>query len=442
LSISPFEEAIKSTISILEESHQDPVSHWTEEIESRAGLGSFLKAFVIWIQERGVKMRFILAEYPFLEYSGTYWCIHAELGGMTTDLSPFLWLFDESSPKLQQWIALNSKMTGYQLSAMDQGPDGLDQNAIMDLESMALEHRVGIPHILSRIGLPNIVSTALRHVPLATGDAFYVAASAGRIAVVKHLLGSLTTGAISQRSFLLSLDGAIKNGHSEILGELFKHSHACLEEELIHGAVLTSLILSCMTGDDYIAAVALDRFDLRNGYFGHDQVKSIFEDVIERRQGKVGAFKDINMDDIAEILESFSIEHWTPFMIASAFGNSQIIFLLTERTGPRPTPSEIQCALWTALSNQDIKTMKAILQTSNGILDEATMMAMACFSGSRELVQLLLENGVDINTDLNGFTPLGIALNQGHEELVNFLTDEGADGSITGGATPAAGMAD
>lgn len=120
-------------------------------------------------------MRFILAEY-----SSTYWCIHAELGSMTTDLSAFLWLFDESPRKLQKWIALNSKITGYQLSAMNQGPGGLDQGAIIDLESMALEHRVGIPHILSRIGLPNIVSTALRHVPLVTGNAFYVAASAGR----------------------------------------------------------------------------------------------------------------------------------------------------------------------------------------------------------------------------------------------------------------------
>ncbi|KAH6873465.1 hypothetical protein B0T10DRAFT_466250 [Thelonectria olida] len=107
-------------------------------------------------------------------------------------------------------------------------------------------------------------------------------------------------------------------------------------------------------------------------------------------------------------------------------------YLLTRRTGPEPTPSEIDSALWTALQNEDTKTMSAILQTSNGILDETTMMAMACFSGSTEFAQLLLENGADINMDLKGFAPLDIASSQGHEELVKLLKDNRVDDSVRG----------
>lgn len=431
--MSPFEESAKLAIAILEESHQDPVAHWTEEIESRDGLGNFLHAFIISIQERSIKMRLILQEYPFLQYSGTYWCIHAELGSDSVDLGEFPWIFDESSPKLQQWIALNSRKTGYQLRAMDQGPGGLDQGAIMDLDSMTFEQPLGISHILSRIGLENIVNTTLRHIPSAKGDAFYVAASAGRIAVVRHLLQGTTIGSISQRSFLLSFDAAIANGHADVVGELFKHSHAGLEANQIYGAVMTALILSCITGDDRIATIALDRFDICNGYFSHDQVKSIFDRAMEHRPTKERASK---MDDAVAFLERFSIGYWTPFMIASAFGNPQIIFLLTKRTGPKPTPSEIEFALWTALHNGDTKTRNAIIQTSNGILDESIMMAMACFSGNTEFAQILLENGSDINMDLRGFTPLDIASNQGHEELVKLLRDKQVDDSAADEPTP------
>ncbi|KAH7133996.1 hypothetical protein EDB81DRAFT_886807 [Dactylonectria macrodidyma] len=291
-------------------------------------------------------MRFILAEYPFLEYSGTFWCIHAESGSANVDLGEFPWLFDQNSPKLRQWIALNSRIAGYQLRAMDQGPGGLDQAAIMGLEDMSLEQPVGISHILSLIGLPNIASTTLKYAPSATGDAF-----------------------------------------------------------------------------------ALDRFDLGSGYFSHDQVKSIFDEM-ERHPSAERASR---MHTAVEAMEGFSIGHWTPFTIASVFGNCQIILLLAQRTGPQPTASEVQFALWTALNHDgDTKTINAILQTSNGILDESIMMSMACFSGSIGLVQQLLENGANVNMDLKGSTPLDISSSQSHDELVRALKAKGAGVSSTG----------
>ncbi|PWI64509.1 hypothetical protein PCL_09590 [Purpureocillium lilacinum] len=244
--------------------------------------------------------------------------------------------------------------------------------------------------------------TALRRIPFAAGDAFQAATAAGEYAVV-----SRTTGTISQSFFLLSIDAAIRNQHSEALEELLTHSRACLDESLTHGAAQTALLRSCMTGDDSIATVALNHFDLHEGYFSHDSVASVFDNLKERRRGNVGVS---DMKDLAIILEGFRIEHWTPFMIASAFGNFQIIAILKNCTGPKPTPSEIEFALWTASNNRDIKTMRAILEISNGILDQNTIMAMACFQGNKDLVQLLLDNGANINIDLEGSTALGIAM--------------------------------
>ncbi|KAH7247572.1 ankyrin repeat-containing domain protein [Fusarium redolens] len=290
--------------------------------------------------------------------------------------------------------------------------------------TMPLELPVGISHILSRIGLKEIVNTTLTYAPSATADAFHVAASAGRTAVVEHLLYSTTLGSISQRSFFLGLEAAMIKGHSEVVKELFNHSHDYLEQNLIEGATIRALILSCIMGNVSMATTALSRFDLCSGHFVHDMVKSIFDDLTEHSPNGERASK---MDAATTFLEDFSIGLWTPFMIASAFGNYNIIFLLAKCSGPDPTISETQFALWTALHNEDTQTMSACFQTANGILDKSTMMAMACFSGNTEFARLLLENGADVNMDLKGSTPLEIASSQGHEELIRVLKDNGAN---------------
>ena len=54
-------------------------------------------------------------------------------------------------------------------------------------------------------------------------------------------------------------------------------------------------------------------------------------------------------------------------------------------------------------------------------------MQYAVLSGRREIAELLIEKGVDINTDESGPTPLDIAIMIGRTEIAKMLITKGAD---------------
>jgi ankyrin repeat protein len=56
----------------------------------------------------------------------------------------------------------------------------------------------------------------------------------------------------------------------------------------------------------------------------------------------------------------------------------------------------------------------------------ATALTAAAFHGDTETVKLLLSRGADINSDLDGCTPLGLAKLRKHAEVVNLLSKQGA----------------
>jgi ankyrin repeat protein len=55
-------------------------------------------------------------------------------------------------------------------------------------------------------------------------------------------------------------------------------------------------------------------------------------------------------------------------------------------------------------------------------------LSYAAKRGHKEIVELLIANGADVNTkDVVGMTPLHIAARRGHKEIVELLIDNGMD---------------
>lgn len=98
-----------------------------------------------------------------------------------------------------------------------------------------------------------VANTFRKHRQLATkacsfGKRICLHIAISRIAVVNHVFGNLNIGSIFQVSFLLGLYATITNGHSGVVGKLFRYNHAFLEKIPIYGPVVMALILSCIRG--------------------------------------------------------------------------------------------------------------------------------------------------------------------------------------------------
>ncbi len=126
-----------------------------------------------------------------------------------------------------------------------------------------------------------------------------------------------------------------------------------------------------------------------------------------------------------------------------------ITFLALEAAPPShlyaPQPmSDSGNELWQAVRWGEVNRIKAYLSSGGdpyGVEPEfgATLMSLAAYAGQRELVALLIEQGLDINhRDARGNTPLHAAAYFGHSEIVRLLIGANArrDVENRGGRTP------
>ena len=105
-----------------------------------------------------------------------------------------------------------------------------------------------------------------------------------------------------------------------------------------------------------------------------------------------------------DIKAARGIDVATPLIVACSSGNESIVRLLLE--------SEAEASEGVLCNSQD----------------KMTPLHVAAWNGSVEVAQLLIDHGVDVNTqDDSVGTPLVLAAYAGHYSMVEFLLDTGAD---------------
>ena len=89
--------------------------------------------------------------------------------------------------------------------------------------------------------------------------------------------------------------------------------------------------------------------------------------------------------------------------------------------------------IWEAASKGNIEAVKRHLATGTDVDVKGgwmviTPLHMAALNGHKEIVELLIAKGADINAkDDSEWTPLHWAADEGHKEVAEFLIAEGAD---------------
>ena len=197
----------------------------------------------------------------------------------------------------------------------------------------------------------------------------------------------------------------------------------------------TALCLACGVGNEDVVQLLLGRganFNLgdlgnRLTYFpacqrGRRTIAPIAQQLINR-----GA--DINVVNSA---------YGTPLNAACSKGDEAIVRLLLQQGVDIKAARGIDVAtpLIVACSSGNESIVRLLLESeaeaSEGVLcnsqDKMTPLHVAAWNGSVEVAQLLIDHGVDVNTqDDSVGTPLVLAAYAGHYSMVEFLLDTGAD---------------
>ncbi|KAJ7595588.1 ankyrin repeat-containing protein [Mycena floridula] len=88
-------------------------------------------------------------------------------------------------------------------------------------------------------------------------------------------------------------------------------------------------------------------------------------------------------------------------------------------------------ALYNAVTNRKLDIVKLLIEKGVS-LKKGQILHTACHWGSLEVVQFLVENGVDINALDRWGTALWAAIDRNKKEVVEFLIQSGADVNATG----------
>jgi ankyrin repeat protein len=64
---------------------------------------------------------------------------------------------------------------------------------------------------------------------------------------------------------------------------------------------------------------------------------------------------------------------------------------------------------------------------SKRVSDDYSVLHWACFRGSREILQILIDAKAEVNVaDSKGMTPLDMAIDKGHDDIAELLQSYGA----------------
>ncbi|KAJ3438986.1 no mechanoreceptor potential c isoform d-related [Anaeramoeba flamelloides] len=256
------------------------------------------------------------------------------------------------------------------------------------------------------------------------GDtALHIATKAGNLQVAFLL--------IEYGSYLSSLDQekrtplmiAAKYGRSEIL-QLYLNNQIDLERKDKQGR--NALYFACESGNVKIAQELI----LAGARLNTKSDKGNFPLYLAAHQGN-NVLAQLLLSSGAYVDQTY--DGWTPLLIACQNGSLQTVETLLDHNADLHycDPKDGFSAVFIAIENKHVDVFvelfnrKADLQSVNFYSE--TPIHIACQVGDLEIIQIMIQNNVDFNIkDENEMTPLMVAAENDHEEVVKLLLDNGA----------------
>jgi ankyrin repeat protein len=143
-------------------------------------------------------------------------------------------------------------------------------------------------------------------------------------------------------------------------------------------------------------------------------------------------------------LDAYNVNRDNPVLICCRTGQYRILEILLNKVGPEETKKyletwaeidgfvpllasaeldKVECIKICIKFNADIETRTA---DTNQIIAGATALHLACYYGRQASVKTLIDLGANVisQTTVNGWTPLHIAIKQGHVDIVRYLLSQ------------------
>lgn len=261
--------------------------------------------------------------------------------------------------------------------------------------------------------------------------AIHLAASEGLVEVIEVIVNELGGNQnVTDRWGGTPMDDAIRGNHTEVK-QFLEHHHGVRGFNQMFGTD-AGLLCDAAAKDDYPVFIGMAKqsanLDLPN---------------LDRRTPLHIAAAEGHLQSVKVLVDNFNVmidpkDRWehTPLDEAIYSGHDEVASFLKERgasQGTKPTCTGGNAFLLEAVLHSDIRAVRHHIEVNgydvNSVnFDSRTPLHLACSLGDMDMVRILVEDyRVHLDpVDHAGGTPLDDAVDNQHEEIIQFLEEKGA----------------